>query len=56
VGQSWISQGRVSFAGFLLGLHGGVFLIAMLWITARHFHFSWRNLWFSSTSPSAEVP
>ncbi len=55
VGQSWISQSRVSFAGFLLALHGGVFFIAMLWITARHFHFSWRNLVFRSTPKGAVV-
>ena len=44
VGQSWISSSRVSFSGFLLALHGGVFLLALAWITARHFNLSWRSL------------
>ena len=44
VGQSWISTGRVNFAPFMLGLHGGVFLIAMLWLSVRHFNWSWRFL------------
>ena len=44
VGQSWIGSGRVSFTGFLLALHGGVFVLALLWIAARHFNLSWRNM------------
>jgi lipopolysaccharide export system permease protein len=44
VGQSWIGSGRVSFIGFLLALHGGVFVLALLWIAARHFNLSWRNM------------
>ena len=28
LGQSWISMGRAGFGNFMLGLHGGVFLIA----------------------------
>lgn len=43
VGQSWISTGRYSITGFLLTLHGGVFLIALFWITARHLNMSWRS-------------
>ena len=45
VGQSWISTGRFNFAPFMLSLHGGVFLIAMLWLSVRHFNWSWRFLW-----------
>ncbi len=44
VGQSWISSSRVGFSGFLLALHGGVFVMAMVWITARHFNWSWRSM------------
>jgi len=54
LGQSWISAGRVSFAGLLLGLHGGVFLLSMglLWI--RHVQWSPAGLWRSATP--APVP
>ncbi len=44
VGQSWISTSRVSFSGFLLALHGGVLVLALMWIAARHFNLSWRHL------------
>lgn len=44
VGQSWISTGRFNFAPFMLSLHGGVFLLAMLWLSARHFNWSLRHL------------
>jgi lipopolysaccharide export system permease protein len=44
VGQSWISAGRFNFAPFMLSLHGGVFLLAMLWLSARHFNWSLRHL------------
>jgi lipopolysaccharide export system permease protein len=45
VGQSWIASGRVPFASFLVALHGGVFLIAITWLYARHMNWSWRALW-----------
>lgn len=45
VGQSWIASGRVPFASFMIALHGGVFLIAIGWLYARHMNWSWRMLW-----------
>lgn len=36
LGQSWISTGRASFAGFLLGLHGSIFAAAVLWLGKQH--------------------
>lgn len=44
VGQSWIGTGRYSFAPFMLTLHGGAFGAAVLWLTVRHNHWSWRSL------------
>jgi lipopolysaccharide export system permease protein len=44
VGQSWIASGRVPFSSFLLTLHGGVFLIALSWLYARHMNWSWRAM------------
>ncbi|WP_416561248.1 LPS export ABC transporter permease LptF [Limnohabitans sp. yimb22184] len=45
VGQSWIGTGRFDFLPFMVVLHGGVFLMAMLWLSIRHWNWSWRNLW-----------
>jgi lipopolysaccharide export system permease protein len=44
VGQSWISTGRFTFASFMVALHGGVFMMAMLWLSIRHYNWSWRFL------------
>ena len=44
VGQSWISTGRFGFWPLILVLHGGVFLMAMLWLSVRHLNWSWRFL------------
>ena len=40
VGQNWISTGRVGFAPFLLGLHGTVLVLSLLWMN-RH-ALAWR--------------
>jgi lipopolysaccharide export system permease protein len=40
LGQSWIASGRASFAGFMVGLHGGVFACALLWLLKQH--HNWR--------------
>lgn len=40
LGQSWILVGLVSFGQFLLALHGGVLLLATLWLAKRH--YNWR--------------
>ena len=45
LGQSWISAGRISFAGLLVGLHGGAFglAIGLLWMRDRQWAVtSWR--------------
>ena len=44
VGQSWIGTGRFAFLPFMVMLHGGVFLIAILWLSIRHYNWSWRFL------------
>ncbi len=44
VGQSWVTTGRVTFASFMLVLHGSVFAIAITWLYARHMNWSWRAL------------
>jgi lipopolysaccharide export system permease protein len=43
IGQSWINNGRIGFAPWMLGLHGGMFSLAMAWLWARHRNWSWRS-------------
>lgn len=44
VGQSWIGTGRFDFLPFMAVLHGGVFLLAVLWLSVRHHNWSWKLL------------
>jgi lipopolysaccharide export system permease protein len=44
MGQSWVTSGRASFGGFVLGLHGGVLLISVLWLAKQHNNWTWRQL------------
>jgi lipopolysaccharide export system permease protein len=39
LGQSWILLGIISFANFLLLLHGGVLLLGLAWLAKRHMHW-----------------
>ena len=43
LGQNWIASGQVSFGGFLAGLHGGVFLLGLMWLAQRHNNWDWRQ-------------
>jgi len=45
LGQSWIASGRASLAGFLLGLHGSVFVLATLWLAGLHGQWGWLRGW-----------
>lgn len=45
IGQSWIASGKTAFGPFLLGLHGGVFVLGLLWLAKRHNNWSWSALW-----------
>ncbi|MEJ8835849.1 LPS export ABC transporter permease LptF [Ramlibacter sp. AN1133] len=36
LGQSWIASGRVPFAPYMLLLHGGTFVAALLWLGKQH--------------------
>ena len=42
LGQSWILVGLISFANFLLVLHGGVLLLGLAWLAKRHTHWVFR--------------
>ena len=43
LGQSWIFSGSISFGVLLVSLHGGVFLMALLWLTKRHTNWTLRS-------------
>ena len=43
--QSWIASGNYSFVGLLLALHGGAFLLGVLWLAKRHNSWSF-VAWF----------
>lgn len=36
LGQSWISNGRAGFIGFMVALHGGTLAVAALWLAKQH--------------------
>jgi lipopolysaccharide export system permease protein len=36
LGQSWISSGRFGMGSFMLLLHGGVMVVALVWLTLRN--------------------
>lgn len=36
LGQNWIASGKVTFLGYMLSLHGGVFALAILWLAKGH--------------------
>ena len=40
LGQSWIGAGRLSMPVFTLGLHGGVFVLALTLLTLRHLQWT----------------
>jgi len=40
LGQNWIAAGSVSFATLMPLLHGGVFVVAMLWLAKTHNQWS----------------
>lgn len=36
LGQDWIHGGKANFSGFMLALHGGAFVVGLLWLAKRH--------------------
>ncbi len=54
LGQSWVTGGRASFAGFMLGLHGGGLLLGLLWLAKRHNNWTLRSLLRPRTRVSTE--
>lgn len=40
LGQGWVARGLVSWPALMLGLHGSVFMLSLLWLAKRH--WDWR--------------
>ncbi|WP_439518890.1 LPS export ABC transporter permease LptF [Hydrogenophaga sp.] len=57
LGQSWVANGLFSLGGFMLLLHGGVFMLTVLWLIKRHYNLSVRG-WINARRArrGAEVP
>lgn len=51
LGQSWIGAGKVGFGMLLLALHGGVLLLGVLWLAARHNGYSLRGALLARRAP-----
>jgi lipopolysaccharide export system permease protein len=43
VGFSRIANGYTHFAFWMIGLHGGILLLCLIWLAARHHQWSWRQ-------------
>ena len=41
--RHWIGGQRVALLPFLLLLHGGVMLLALLWLLGRHANWHWQD-------------
>ena len=54
LGQNWIGSGRVGMGAFMLGLHGGILLLAGLWLLKRHNNWGLR-LHRPAASPRIQV-
>jgi lipopolysaccharide export system permease protein len=44
LGQSWVAGGMLGLTSYMLALHGGVFTVAVLWLTKGHNNWHWRSL------------
>ncbi len=51
LGQNWIASGQFTFGGYMLGLHGSVFLLGVFWVAKGHNAWNWRSLPGFATSP-----
>ena len=51
LGQSWVASGLFSLAGYMLTLHGGVFVLTLLWFLKRHYNVSLRS-WLTTRRAS----
>lgn len=51
LGQGWIFNGFIGFGKLLAALHGGVFLLGLGWLGARHFNWDFRPTFLLRRAP-----
>lgn len=44
LGQNLIATGKINFVQLMLGLHGGIFVLAMLVLAKSHLNLQWREM------------
>ncbi|HSO44003.1 MAG TPA: LptF/LptG family permease, partial [Rhodoferax sp.] len=44
LGQNVVATGKLSFVQLMLGLHGGVFVLAILMLAKSHLNLQWREV------------
>ncbi len=44
LGKDWITGGKANFPGFMLALHGGAFVVGLLWLAKRHNNWTLASL------------
>ncbi len=44
LGQSWVATGKLGLLRHMLALHGGVFLLGLVWMSVKHFGWAWPRL------------
>jgi len=52
LGETWVSSGRVEVVAYLVALHGGVLVLACLWLAKRHENISLRSAWRQRMAPA----
>ena len=57
LGESWIAAGKISFMAYMLVLHGGIFVLAVLWLAKGHNNWHWHphRHTCSTATPEASV-
>ena len=56
IGQSWIGNGRIGFAPWMVLLHGGMLSVALVWLWARHQNWSIRAALSRVRAPRTVTP
>lgn len=54
LGETWVSNGRIDVGNYLLALHGGVLVLACLWLAKRHENISLRSAWRQRMGPARQ--
>jgi lipopolysaccharide export system permease protein len=52
IGKKWIDSGSVSFAAYMLTMHGSALALAVLWLAKRHHNWTLRSLFARRARPA----